>query len=179
MQKWTERFQCLRGNPEDNDPVVQIFFKKSIEGHPIEGLEEHRVMLSKLPYLRELLDPEHVEKLEKEQSIPAADRIVTRSDNSKVFDEASEAISRVEKVLQETNQQIEGKDEAIEELSFTRKLMNRGRISLMVLGTLAIPVLVKLRDKIFDGVIDTAAKLALDKIAALIGWAMKLFMAGP
>jgi hypothetical protein len=176
MEKWTERFQCLRSTPEDVDPVVQVFFKRSIQGHALEGLEEHKIKLSKLPYLKELLNPERVEELEKEQSIPAADRIVSRSDNSEAYDEAAEAIERAEKALRETNQHIEGKGEAIEELSFVRKLMKRGYVKLMVIGTLAVPALIRIRDNAIDVAIKMPIEYALTKIAALIGWAFKMFI---
>jgi hypothetical protein len=96
VDRWVERFQCLRASADNVDPTVQVYFKRTIQGHPLEGLEEHRFNLSQLFWLKELLDADRVEELEKASgNIPAADRIVDRSDNSKAFDDALAALLTV------------------------------------------------------------------------------------
>lgn len=175
IETWTERFQCLRGNEDQDDPTVQIFFKRSIQGHDLDGLEEHKVNLSQLPYLRELLDPNRVLELEQQNAIPAADRVVTRSDNIEAYDAVVDAIAAVEKALIESNQKIIEKDEILEDLSTVRKWMKRGKIFLGVLGSVCVRALVRIRDKTIDTMIKMPVEVAILRLTDLIGPLIKIW----
>lgn len=171
MEKWTERFQCLRGTPEDKDPIVQVFFKRAIQGHALEGLEEHKIKLSQLPFLNELLDPEHVEKLEKasqaDTSIPAAGRTVPINHNSAAYREADEALEDLEKALSGSNDQE--KNQAHSEISAARRLLQSTQVRAWALVAVLGPPLTYLSKKAMDVGISKLATIAWEKVIALVG----------
>jgi len=100
---------------------------------------------------------------------------VSRSDNSAAYDEAVEALQKAQSAIRETNQEIEDKEQVIEQISIVRKWMARGRITLGVLGSLAVRTLVKIRDKAIDTALKMPIEYALTKLVDLAGALIKMW----
>jgi len=143
-----------------------------IEGHALEGLEEHRFNLSQLFWLKELLDPDRVEELEKASgSVPASDRVVTLDHNSGAYVEATDALQTLERALREANDypEPEEREQHIAEVSATWRLLQSVRVRIVAVVAVAKAPLTFLIKKFADKAIGKAAAVAVEKLAALIG----------
>ena len=169
MEIWVERFQCLRGEVENTDAVVQVFFKKRIDGHNLEGLEEHQFRLSHLHGLHELLNVDFVLELERtfKAQVPAAGRTVSINHNSAAYSEADQALGDLEKALKGSNESE--LQQAQTEISAVRRLLQSSQIRVWALAALAGPPLAYLAKKTLDTGISKLATIAWDKLITLVG----------
>jgi len=169
VEIWVERFQCLRGDVENTDAVVQVYFKKRIDGHNLEGLEEHQFRLSHLHGLGELLNVDFVLELEKtsKAQVPAAGRTVSINHNSVAYSEADKALGDLEEALKGSNESE--LQQAQTEVSAVRRLLQSTQVRIWALTALAGPTLMYLAKKALDTGISKLATTAWDKLVALVG----------
>jgi len=169
VEIWVERFQCLRGDVENTDAMVQVFFKKRIDRHNLEGLEEHQFRLSHLHGLKELLNVDFVLELEKtsKSQIPAAGRTVSINHNSAAYGEADKALGDLEDALKGSNEKELQQAQA--EISAVRRLLQSTQVRIWSLATLAGPPLAYLAKKAMDTGISKLATAAWDKLVILVG----------
>jgi hypothetical protein len=176
VDRRVERFQCLLPEPRPDDPTVEVFFEKSIEGHTLAGLERHEMRLSQLLSPFDLLDPAFVEAAEK-QIVPAADRVVPINHNSSAYQEAEAALSHLEDAVRGANDHPhpEQQGQQVAEISALRRLLQAARVRVRAVFAVAATAFVSLARMFKDKMIGALATTAWEKLQAVVGWLPSLF----
>jgi hypothetical protein len=117
--------------------------------------------------LRRLLEREAEQA---EGNIPASDRVVNLTHNSVSYQEAIDALDKLEALLRETNEyeDVEDKDQRIAEVSATKRLLQASRVRVSSVLAVIAPTVKFLAKTFATSGIGKAAGWAWDKLLALL-----------
>jgi hypothetical protein len=110
--------------------------------------------------------------LEREAStVPAADRIVHLDHNQPAYQEATQALERLEQTLREANDypDPQDKDQRIAEVSAGRRLLQSARVRIGAIAAVIVPTVMYLASHFVGTAIDTASSAVIEKLTALLG----------
>ena len=106
-----------------------------------------------------------------EASVPASDRIVRLDHNSPAYQDAVNALDKLEHTLRTANDydDVEDKEQRIAEVSAARRMLDAARVRVEPFATLVGPTIRYLAKKFADSGIGKAAGSAWDALVALLG----------
>jgi hypothetical protein len=102
---------------------------------------------------------------------PAADRIVPLNHNQPAYQEAMEALEKLEKAIVEANDypDAEDKDQRVAEVSATRRLLQSARVRVGAVMGIIVSTVTYLAAHFVGTAIDTASGTVIEKLTALLG----------
>ena len=111
-------------------------------------------------------------RVEREFSnVPAADRVVKRTDNQAAYLDLLEKVAKLEEALRTSNeyQDVEEKEQRIAEVSAGHRLLQAAQVRVEAFATLLRPVVVQFTTRVKDNLITAAALAVSGAIIALLG----------
>lgn len=103
------------------------------------------------------------------KTVPAADRIVSRDDNSVVYDQAVAALDKLEHTLKFANVEIKDNDVRIAEVGAARRLFDALRVRAEPIVALLKPLVIQFGTKLKDTIVGAAVAAVMAALAALFG----------
>jgi hypothetical protein len=105
------------------------------------------------------------------EGAPAADRIVPLNHNEPAYQEAMEALEKLEKAIVEANDypNAEDKDQRVAEVSATRRLLQSARVRVGAVTGIIVSTITYLTAHFVGTAIDTASSTVIEKLTALLG----------
>lgn len=103
------------------------------------------------------------------ETIPAADRLVTRTDNQDLIEETSELVDTALQKIEQSNEHFDPETErAIYELQLGRRLLEAPQFSAQLAERLLVSSMNKILSKISDNIVNIAVSAAVSAAVALI-----------
>jgi hypothetical protein len=170
VERRVERFQCILPYPSPDDPIVQVYLQRLVDGEQLGSLVEIQLKLSDFSNPRDILNVNLVEELERlRHRVPASDRTVSVNHNSAEYHQANAALDHLEKVLKETNEPIEPeeREQRVAEVSALRRLLQSTKVRIQAVAVIASTTLVGLAAKFGDKILGAAASTAWEAVKAL------------